>query len=182
MLTILCLVSCGPGETHSILWSCFVIYEVCEAKDNGWTLEVRFSPVCASWMLWLAEQTCVLVCTVWWFGGVRFGLICLCIVRFGVCDKWKDNGWKWEGHLSIAAAQPRYKRSPWDWFTFLRHLFYSKMTTIVDPGYAEKLLLHRRGAELSWLQMHDKKGAIVASSCCMTTTAGSDCAALPWHM
>ena len=113
---------------------------------------------------------------------VRFGLICLCIVRFGVCDKWKDNGWKWEGHLSIAAAQPRYKRSPWDWFTFLRHLFYSKMTTIVDPGYAVKLLLYRRGAELSWLWMHDKEGAIVASSCCMTTTAGSDCAALPWHM
>ena len=55
------------------------------------------------------------------------------------------------------------------------------MTTIVDPGYAEKLLLYRRGAELSWLRMHDKEGAIVASSCCMTTTAGSDCAALPWH-
>ena len=45
--------------------------------------------------------------------------------------------------------------------------------------YMYKIIqIYWRGAELSWLRMHDKEGAIVASSCCMTTTAGSDCAAL----
>ena len=55
---------------------------------------------------------------------------------------------------------------------------YIQMYTNICKYMYKFIQIYRRGAELSWLRMHDKEGAIVASSCCMTTTAGSDCAAL----
>ena len=88
---------------------------VIEGKDNRWRLEERFSPVCSA----LPPSPLV-----------QLTLYCKMV---DLCDKWKDNGWKWEGRLSIGGARSPayYKRSPWDAIHISPPLLFQRSSTQV---------------------------------------------------